>query len=55
MFRHVEMHNPSAIVAQDDQHEQDTERGCGHREEIKCDELLDVAVEKRPLSLRWWV
>lgn len=48
------MQNPPPIVAQDDQHEKDP-KGCGwNREEIKCNDVLAMVLEKRPPRLRRW-
>ena len=48
----VEMHDPPAIVREDDEHEQDPERGRGHHEEVHRRELCRVSRQERTPGLR---
>jgi hypothetical protein len=45
---HVEVNDPSPIVGQDHEDEQDPERHCGDREEVNGDQVMDVVFEESP-------
>jgi hypothetical protein len=48
----VEMPHSSPVLAQDDQHKQDSEGGCRDSKEIKRNEVSGMIIEKRPPGLR---
>jgi hypothetical protein len=52
MFRHVEVHNPAAIMRKHDENEQDAKRDCRHREEVNRHDFSDMVVQERPPVLR---
>jgi hypothetical protein len=52
MLRHIQMHQPAPAVGQHHEHEQDSKRRRGHREEIQRDEILGVVRQKRAPRLR---
>ena len=41
VFDHIEMNDPTAIVAEHDQYEQHSERRRRHGQEIECDQIGD--------------
>mgnify|MGYP001817640798 CR=1 FL=1 len=50
---HVEMDDPSTLVSQNDENEEDPECHRGHREEIDGDQVPSVVAEERSPTLRW--
>ena len=52
MLGDVEMHQPAPGVAQHHEHEEDPKGRRGHREEVPCDRILSVILQKRALRLR---
>ena len=55
MARHVEMEDPTPVVGKDDEHEQDSARQRGHREEIDRDGRVEVVREEGAPALRGWL
>src|SRR5262249_22805243 len=52
MLGHVEVDDPSAVVSEHDENEEDAESGGGHRKEVNRDDVSDVVREERPPGLR---
>jgi hypothetical protein len=52
MRRHGDMHDATAVVREDDQHEQQPTRRGWHDEEIGCGDLPGVIRQERPPGLR---
>ena len=53
MLGDIEMDDPSAIVSEHDENEEDAQACRGNREEIEGDEIPDVIGEERPPRLGW--
>ena len=54
MFRHVEVEDTPAMVAEDDQDEEHAQASGGDREEIDGDQVADMVGQERPPGLRGW-
>jgi hypothetical protein len=52
MFRDIDMHDPTAVVTQDEEDEQHPEGGRRHGEEVDGHEIGHVIIEKAPPPLR---
>jgi hypothetical protein len=55
MRGHVEMHDPSSIVSQNQEHVQDLKRDRRHGKEVDRHHSLDVVLKEGPPSLRRWL
>ncbi len=53
MRGYAEMHDATALVVQDDEHEQEPKRGSRHDEEIDRRQTTDVVLQEYPPGLRW--
>jgi hypothetical protein len=53
MRSHGDVSDVPTLVAQNDQHEQESIRDGGHDEEIDSRDLVDAIGEERPLGLGW--
>src|SRR5260370_18423808 len=55
MRGHVEMHDPSSVVSQHQEHVQDLKPDRRHRKEVDRNHSLDVVLKEGPPALRLWL
>jgi hypothetical protein len=53
MLGHAKMDDPSAMMNEHDENEEDAQANGGNREEVEGDEISDMVVEERPPGLGW--